>query len=216
MEALVAASSDVGQRAMQFSALGQLLATMHQQASGWQPPAGFSRHALDADGLMGSKPFWGPFWTAAALSSDQRHRFAELRRRLHGILASLPMTQDQYSLIHADLHPGNVVQNGDRLHVIDFDDAAFGWHIYDFAVALKDYREDPAFETYQAALIEGYRQLRHIDADTLSLIPLFLLIRTLNAIGWADARPELGHPEYVPRLAGYVDAEAEAVLQAFS
>ena len=38
------------------------MAAMHNQASAWQPPAGFKRHALDADGLMGEAPFWGPFW----------------------------------------------------------------------------------------------------------------------------------------------------------
>ena len=215
MQAQVAASSDISQRAAQFTALGELLAKLHQQASSWQPPPGFSRHALDADGLMGARPFWGPFWTAAALSPDQQRRFAELRSTLHGILAKLPKDPEQYSLIHADLHPGNVVLNGERLHVIDFDDAAFGWHIYDFAVALKNYQDDPEFDTYREALVSGYRQVREVDADALALIPLFLLIRTLNAIGWADARPELGHPEYVPRLAGYVDAKTESVLRPF-
>ena len=94
--------------------------------------------------------------------------------------------------------------------------AAFGWHVYDITVALKDYQDDPGFETYQAALVRGYRRMRNIDDDSLALIPLFLLIRTLNSIGWADARPELGHPEYVPRLASYVDDRAESVLAAFT
>ena len=58
-------------------------------------------------------------------------------------------------MIHADLHPGNVVISGDRLHVIDFDDAGFGWHAYDLAVALKDYQNDPQFDAYQTALIQG-------------------------------------------------------------
>ena len=107
-----------------------------------------------------------------------------------------------------------MVVNGTRLHVIDFDDAAFGWHVYDFAVALKDYQEDPAFARYQDALIAGYRCQRPMGSEMLELIPLFLLIRTLNSIGWADARPELGHPEYVPRLAKYVDEKAESVLGA--
>ena len=40
-----------------------------------------------------------------------------------------------YSMIHADMHPGNVLVDGDRLTVIDFDDAAWGWHAYDIAVA---------------------------------------------------------------------------------
>ena len=215
METLVAASDDVERRAEQFTALGELLARLHDQASSWTLPAGFTRHALNAEGLMGEAPFWGPFWTARALTGEQKQRFSGLRLELNAILRQLPTDSSCYSLIHADLHPGNVVVNGERLHVIDFDDAAFGWHIYDFAVALKNFQDDPAFSDYQAALVRGYRSLRPIDEATLALIPLFLLIRTLNSIGWADARPELGHPEYGPRLAAYVDERAESVLRKF-
>ena len=45
-------------------------------------------------------------------------------------------TPSGYSVIHADMHPGNIVVDGDRLTVIDFDDAGFGWHQYDIATAL--------------------------------------------------------------------------------
>ena len=215
METLVAASEDVEQRARQFSTLGELLASLHDQASSWSPPAGFSRHALDAEGLMGEAPFWGPFWAASALTADQRRHFAALRQELYEILRKLPADSSCYSLIHADLHPGNVVVNGDRLHIIDFDDAAFGWHVYDIAVALKNYQDDPAFPAYQEALTRGYRRRRAIDDESLMLIPLFLLIRALNSIGWADARPELRHPEYGPRLARQVEETAGSVLRTF-
>jgi len=214
MGVLVEATEDVDQRAAQFSALGELLASLHAQAASWQIPSNFSRHALDADGLMGEAPFWGPFWRAGAITENQKQHFSALRQEIHTILRRLPKDPDRYSLIHADLHPGNVVVNGERLHVIDFDDAAFGWHIYDFAVALKNYEGDPEFSTYQAALISGYRRQRQIDDEALALIPLFLLIRALNSIGWADARPELGHPEYGPGLAKYVEERAESVLSA--
>ena len=45
-----------------FAQLGALTASLHDQAATWQPPAAFTRHALDADGFMGSTPHWGPFW----------------------------------------------------------------------------------------------------------------------------------------------------------
>ncbi len=198
-----------------FESLGGLLATLHNQASAWTPPTGFYRRELDAAGLMGPAPHWGPFWTARRLSTTQRVRFAALRTQLHEVLSSFDKSADAYSLIHADLHPGNVVVGKqERLHIIDFDDAAFGWHSYDLAVALKDYREDEAFASYQAALLRGYRRLRALSERQVQRIPLFLLIRALASIGWADARPELGHPEYVPKLAREVEAKADAILAA--
>jgi len=39
-----------------FKQLGAITAAMHNQASAWQPPPGFRRHALDSDGLMGMAP----------------------------------------------------------------------------------------------------------------------------------------------------------------
>ena len=41
-----------------------------------------------------------------------------------------------FSLIHADLHHANLLVNDRDLSIIDFDDAGFGWHQYDIAVAL--------------------------------------------------------------------------------
>jgi len=45
-----------------FQTLGALIATMNNRAADWHPPPEFRRHALDADGLMGTQPFWGRFW----------------------------------------------------------------------------------------------------------------------------------------------------------
>ena len=49
-----------------------LIASMHNQASTWAVPVGFRRHALDADGLMGDAPFWGPFWDHPGFTADER------------------------------------------------------------------------------------------------------------------------------------------------
>jgi Ser/Thr protein kinase RdoA (MazF antagonist) len=215
MASLLQKGEGAAGRSRHFFALGELLAGLHEQASVWQPPASFVRHALDADGLMGTSPFWGPFWQAVALTPAQQTYFRELRRRIHRILSGLATDPAQFSMIHADLHPGNVVVHGTRLHIIDFDDAGFGWHAYDFAVALKDFQKDPAFADLQTALVRGYRERRSIDDETLALIPLFLLVRALTSIGWADARPELGHPEYGPGLARQVEETAEAVLAGY-
>ena len=45
-----------------FQTLGALIATMNNRAADWHPPPEFRRHALDADGLMGTQPFWGRSW----------------------------------------------------------------------------------------------------------------------------------------------------------
>ena len=49
-----------GDRRSVVRAAGRLAARMHEQASRWQPPAGFRRPVLDADGLHGQRAALGP------------------------------------------------------------------------------------------------------------------------------------------------------------
>ncbi len=175
-----------------FARLGAIMAELHAQPVAWQPPAGFARHAFDADGLMGEQPFWGRFWESPHLSATQQARLNALRGRIRARLQRLRRDDGTFSLIHADLHAANIIVHGKRLHVIDFDDAGFGWHAYDFAVALYGHQREAGFPTVRAALIDGYRSVRPVADETVTQIPLFLLIRSLASIGWTAARPELG------------------------
>ena len=50
---VVARETDTAVNARHFARMGAIMAAMHDQATAWTPPAGFQRHALDADGLMG-------------------------------------------------------------------------------------------------------------------------------------------------------------------
>jgi Ser/Thr protein kinase RdoA (MazF antagonist) len=168
-----------------FAQLGAVTASLHDQAAAWQPPAAFTRHALDADGFMGSTPHWGPFWDHQALSAAERRLMLDTRARLHAALARLDRQPSAYSVIHADMHPGNVLVDGDGLTVIDFDDAAWGWHAYDVAVALLNH------QAFERAYLSGYRSVRRISEQSLMLVPMFRLVRGLAQIGWYHQRPEL-------------------------
>ena len=117
-----------------------------------------------------------------------------------------------YGVIHADLHPGNLLADGDTLTVIDFDDAAFGWHIYDIAVALSHYETRGRISPRSGeAFLRGYRARRELAEDVLALLPMFLLIRNLAVIGWLLQRPEIDPGARLDELR----AEAKAGCEAF-
>ena len=175
-----------------FGQLGSLIAAMHNQASTWVVPASFNRHALDAEGLMGQSPFWGRFWEHPALAAEQSALLSQARERLFGLLDRLDKSADTYSVIHADLHSYNLLVDRSTLSVIDFDDAGFGWHAYDLAVALLPYRTKPAFSTVQDAVLRGYVRVRPLAERVRGMIPTFLLVRRLAIVGWMMHRPELG------------------------
>lgn len=195
---IVEAETDPAVNEGHFARLGAIMAALHNQAAGWAPPVSFQRHVLDADGLMGAPtgepPFWGPFWDHPMFSPAERSLMLATRDRIHAALSRYGRDPATFSLIHADLHPGNVLIDGDHLAVIDFDDAAFGWHLYDLAVALVFYQDHAHFAGFRDACLRGYAAVRPLPDDVVGLLPMFLLIRWLVQIGWLHARPEL--PEW--------------------
>jgi len=213
MQALIESNQDLGFMTQSFLLLGQIMAECHNQAVSWILPENFSRHCFDADGLMGEAPFWGRFWDSTLLTTTQQAYFDRLRRHIHAVLLSLGKDAVTYSLIHADLHPDNIVVDGERLHVIDFDDSGFGWHQYDIAVALFHYQFDQPYDQLLGALVRGYRKVRPISDAALAHVPLFLLIRSLVSIGWISARPEVKMgAEFLPRHVDYALSNSAGVM----
>ena len=116
--------------------------------------------SLDVDGFVGESPFWGRFWEEPRLGSSERRLIESARIKVQAVLSRYEKRADGYSLIHADLHPGNILFDGSRLHLIDFDDAGFGWHIYDLAVALFYYQSRRDFDSILKALVFGSSSAR--------------------------------------------------------
>ena len=202
---------DMEALALHFNQLGRIAARIHNQAVGWQIPADFQRHAFDADGFMGDTPFWGPFWILPEMKAAEREHILNARRAIHRVLSDYGKEGGTYSLIHADLHPDNLLVNGEQLHVIDFDDSGFGWHQYEIAVALDAYRKPPHFEVARDALIAGYRSERALSEAAIELLPMFLLIRSLALLGWLHERPEHNKGDRVRNLIQSACRQAEAL-----
>ena len=174
--------------------LGRLMATMHDQAVNWHAPPGFTRHRLDADGLLGDKPFWGPFWEHPDLTAGQQALLLATRLKLRDALVRYGTGPSTFSMIHADFHLGNLLLDHGDISVIDFDDAGFGWHQYDIGVAMFHSRGAPDSEAAERAFFEAYRAVRPLSDADRALVPMFELIRGMAIIGWKAQRPEVVWP----------------------
>jgi len=193
--------------------VGKLAARVHNHSASWTAPEGFKRHAWDADGLAGENPFWGRFWELEALSDSQRELFVHLKQTLYRELRQFGTGSDRYGLIHADLVPENVLVDAGRLQVIDFDDAGFGWHLFELATSLYFIRRDAIYEDARDGLIDGYRQIRALPDAHLALLPLFLAARGTTYLGWVHTRR--GEPvaqELTPQLIEMAMLAAEDYL----
>lgn len=169
--------------------LGELIAAMHLQTDAFTPPPGFTRHRLDVEGLIGDQPWWGPFWHIPEFSERERRLVLEVRAGMREWLAAYGTGPEVFGLIHADLLPTNVLVRSDGVvAAIDFDDAAFGYRLYDIAVPLYGLTVEEHFDQLHDALLTGYQRRRTLTAEELSLLPMFRLIRCLVEIGWFDSR----------------------------
>ena len=176
-----------------YRTIGQLAARLHNQSCDWSSPDGFTRHAWDVDGLVGEEPFWGRFWELASLTEDERELLLAARARVAKDLAAYaadPANAGMYSMIHADFVAENLMMDGDKVRLIDFDDAGFGWHLFELATALYFEMEEAYYPQAYQALVDGYRQHRTLSDEQLAQLPLFLLARSFTYLGWIRSRSE--------------------------
>jgi Ser/Thr protein kinase RdoA (MazF antagonist) len=187
-----------------YFALGALIARCHLATLTWTPPIHFTRHAFNHDGFVGDAPFWGRFWELGLTTQSNRDQLTAIRNAVSAHLRSLPKNRQNFGMIHADLHANNVLRNVDQLYVIDFDDAGFGWHAFDLAVAVYDqldfFHSTPRFDITSKALIAGYDTVRPGCNESFAQLPLFLLVRSLMLLKWIEDRPEVGRENSIPML----------------
>jgi Ser/Thr protein kinase RdoA (MazF antagonist) len=173
-----------------FKTIGALAAQVHNQASLWQPPSNFVRHAWDLDGLVGEQPFWGRFWELETLSKSEQELMIKTRERVRQDLGKYAQSSDNYSMIHADMVAENVMVDGEHIRLIDFDDAGFGWHLFEIATSLYFSHSDKYFDQLIDPYIEGYRSERELSDEELSALPLFMMARATTYLGWVHTRKE--------------------------
>jgi Ser/Thr protein kinase RdoA (MazF antagonist) len=90
--------------------------------------------------------------------------------------------------LHGDFHPGNVLVAGDRLHIVDLDDARSGPAAQDLWMFLSGDRHEQTPQL--ATLLEGYQEFRHFDARELNLIEALRTLRIMHYAAWLARRWE--------------------------
>ncbi len=181
-----------------FFDLGRNLARMHSVSDQWAMPVEFCRHALDREGLLGETASWGKFWQASCLTKDEQLLLGQARDLAAEKIDYLAAQGADYGLIHADVVRENILISNGKTQLIDFDDAGFGFRMFDLATALVKNREEPHYETMKLALISGYETCTPLKGFEKQSLDFFLMLRDFAYLGWADARRE--EPGMLARL----------------
>lgn len=173
-----------------YREVGRLAAHLHNETAAMELSADFTRHSWCDEGLLGENPLWGRFWDLDLLTGDQRTLLYRARKQAIEDLHVLGKSSDCFGLIHADFVPENLLEVDGNLQLIDFDDAGFGWHMFELATALYFILGDPEYPQLRDSLIEGYRSRRPLSEQQAMTLPLFLFLRGTTYLGWVQTRSE--------------------------
>ncbi len=106
---------------------------------------------------------------------------------LDGVEACFDRAGDvRYLRLHGDFHPGNVLSDGTRFHIVDLDDARTGPAVQDLWMFLSGDRHEQ--EPQLAALLEGYTAFRPFAAIELNLVEALRSLRIMHYAAWLARR----------------------------
>jgi Ser/Thr protein kinase RdoA (MazF antagonist) len=197
--------------------LGGVLAQLHDHADRWRLPDGFVRIRWDHEAYFGNTMVYGNVDAADAwklLPANLQRDFAAVADEVGDVMQRLGQGPNVFGLIHADAHLDNVLFDGHRARLIDFDDCGFGYRIYDVAVALWELRHRDDYPTFNEAFVRGYIEHRELPVEQLKHLDAFIAAREvafgLWLVGMAETRPAFR--KELEAEFGYIERSLRIVL----
>jgi Ser/Thr protein kinase RdoA (MazF antagonist) len=181
-----------------FAELGEITARMHRHARGWPRPAGFSRFHWDYDAAFGREARWGRWQDGIGVGAAEQEILGRLDAALRSRLAAFGTGPQRYGLVHADTRLANLLVDGGKVSVIDFDDSGFSWYLYDVGTSVSFFEHRPQVPGLVDAWLTGYRRVADLPAGDEAEIWTFILYRRLLLVAWigshsaVDIARELG------------------------
>lgn len=173
-----------------YGKLGEISARLHAHSRTWTRPARFSRPTWDFDTIIGARAYWGDWRRALGLSTSGK----AILERTHDLLktraAGYGKGEDRFGLVHCDMRPANLLVEGERLGVVDFDDCGFSWFAYDFPASISFMEHEPNIGELQAAWLEGYRKAAPFGQEHEQALPMLIMLRRMQLTAWIASHAE--------------------------
>lgn len=125
---------------------------------------------------------------------------------IKGRLDALPVTRNVFGFIHNDPHIWNLLVDGDRITLLDFDVANHHWFVNDIAIAcqsvlfsLSGGMDRPVHRRekllgFLSFFMEGYEREYHLSSEWLDRLDLFIAYRRILLFtvmhGWLRSKPD--------------------------
>ena len=190
---------------------GRLVGKIHLLAQAW--PQWERSLAADEAGraLVSREREWQTFYEWIP---DPEVKAAWLA--LKAELDALPLRRDNFGFIHNDPHPGNILVNGERLTLLDFDVSNYLWFITDLAICVYSeysrcgfhsgysHRVKELPELFIKPFLKGYRSQNALPREEFERLELFLNYRRFLMFTVFYEQIKTGDPVYLEKFKGHI------------
>lgn len=173
-----------------FERLGEVSARMHEHAKHWKLPPGFTRHTWDYETSLGGRPIWGRWRDGMGVTPARGRILDRLSDLIRRRLERYGKPRERFGLTHADIRLANLLIEGTRTKVIDFDDCGFSWYLYDLGTALSFIEHRPDVPDLVESWLRGYHKVVTLSAEERQEIPTFIMLRRLLLVAWIGSHAE--------------------------
>jgi len=196
-----------------YGRLGEINARLHRHSRDWQRPPSFVRKVWNFDTIIGKDAYWGDWCKGLGLTEEGRAILERTAQQLERQTNAYGAGPDRFGLIHCDMRLANLLVEGNRLGVIDFDDCGLSWFPYDFAAAVSFIETEPYLGDLMAAWVDGYRKVSALSKEDEAALPMFVMLRRMQLTAWIASHAETPTAQSMgePYTHGTVDL-AEAFL----
>lgn len=170
--------------------VGRLMGRLHCHAEGFAPPSGFTRIRWGVDGLLGGV-YGGTIAHAKAVLDPARRAIVDRAESItRRAMERLGEAASVFRLIHGDLHQMNYVFLKGEARALDFDDCGWGYYLGDMGATLGPLVSRKDFPSLRASFLQGYRDVRRLDAGHERMLTSFLIADRLKIALWMSGRSD--------------------------
>ncbi|MBK8901934.1 MAG: phosphotransferase [Anaerolineaceae bacterium] len=175
--------------------IGQLMAELHDHATAFELPADSFRDTTDWRGMGHFRANLSSAQLARieGFLSQQQLELCEKAATLAAKKIDEVSEQQDFGLIHNDLHARNCLLHIGKIAIIDFDDCQFAPFTCDMAITISSFDSLPNQKQLQEAFLQGYSEKRSLPQNYVEEIATFRAERRLRLIRWVATWPSVTH-----------------------
>lgn len=164
--------------------IGTTLASMHEQSSRWEIPAGFTRPVRDIPYFYQMLDGLTPAVNDGRISASDHAELSRSIELLTGMMHGMDESRDVYGLMHADTHKGNMLIHEGKIRMIDFSFCAFGNYMFDLGICFSDMKAE-----LHHSCLQGYQSVRKLPENYRQLVEGFFIGSVVGTFSFWVANP---------------------------